>query len=249
MADERPTVIPTNHDTCLLFCRRENGVPVALLHRDDGCVTYYTQIAFASTAFDASPEYVFACDLLDARDGGSSFLQIYDLVSPLDARQRTSFAARRAFIEELFREENREKKFCDLHSLNNEYRLVIPRLFFVDEPSAISALFDIVLPNYYGLARGLRFMDNEPRVLPRYEDATWTVQWTGLPDVYRILPFDGKSVPGNRILYLKTLDDSKKMKRLFRDEGARLQEAPVKCRWIVERQKWAPIVEDFCRKE
>lgn len=220
-------VVGTSYENCILWIQRDALTHVVtILHQESNCSTRHVELPLVLPA--NVNEMVLACDLIDAQDGGVAFLHVYDLMARDSEQLPHSFAERRKMLETYIEE-------CYDHaSPSSELRVIVPTLYDAQD---IIMLYELVLPNSYGLLKGFRFVDNKVIRIKSYGRRSCKLHKTHLPDVYRVCG-PGDVLPGNDIAYIGSADEAAKIARLFVDDVI-----SIDCQWLDVRQKWTPILD------
>jgi hypothetical protein len=214
-------VIPSSYDDCFLFCLEQG----TLLHRETNQQSIFVQLNFGPRA--AREGLVFVCDWMDARDGGTPFLSIYDLVERKGFDlQALPYASRHQMLTSMLDTDD----YFLRKAGSNEFRISIPQL----HPLADTMyLMDWLPSNYHGIIRGLRLTDDTPKNLHRFPDTELQVIGCDVPDQYFVRNPDGSPVLGHDMLYVNSLAMSRGLSTAVRPSGSLLR-----CKWVPTRQKW-----------
>lgn len=215
------SVVVSAYDRCFLFVQRDPLTGVSnLLHQESSCNTRYVELPLTLPV--GVDNIVLECDLLDAQDGGVSFLHIVDMINYGTERMPDSFAKRRLRITKWLASHH------DSACASSELRVLLPELYPAQD---IQRLYEMVIPNSYGIAKGFRFVNDTMTKLKQYGCRRGTMVRTHIPDVYRV-----EGLPGNDIAYIGGAAVARDLISRF---GC-ANRIELTFQWDAIRQKWAP---------
>lgn len=214
-------IFPSSYEDCLLFCLDAG----TLLHKESNQQSIFIQMNFTSRA--SQEELVFLCEWMDARDGGIPFLSVYDLVRRKGlAMGSMPYAMRHQMLSALLDSD----EYFSRAATSNEFRVSIPQLHPISETAYLT---DWMFNTYHGLIRGFRLTDDSPKNLFFFEDTDFLVTGSDVPDQYFLRKPDGSAVFGHDMLYVNSLDMSRRLTSTVNPRGT-----VMRCSWVPTRQKW-----------
>lgn len=224
-------IYPTAFNPCILRCASENGKDICTLYMEHTFDTVYVQLAFTDKICKEN-ETLFRCDYMEAKDGGLPFLIVLDIIK---SGHRTYTDQKYGVRLELCRQLLEDLEFFDMNSFSNEFRVRSPLLFHILQ---IDEVFTYIIPNMYGVARGVAFTKDGFREPVKSEDNSFLIKRTKLPEVFELY-LDGLTpVSGNNIAYIPSIEVSKKLKHMMNNRNS----MRIQCEFHEKRQKWVPIV-------
>lgn len=229
-------LVPSAYEKCLLWITRTSVSVGCVLHQESTCNTRHVELPFTLPK-DVSC-IILECDLIEARDGGVAFLHLNDILEyqestkkaePISEPSSCWYMRRREMLQEYYL-----RNFTQ-DSASSEFRVLLPKLYPAQD---ITLLYNLVLPNSYGLIRGFRLMDNKRSIVKRYDVRKCTLHKSHLPDVYTVQS-SPLQIPGNNIAYIANAGEAAKVAKLFDSTSTSVD---VDCEYLPMRQKWSPIV-------
>lgn len=222
----RPAVVGSAYERCVLWIQREKLTGIScIIHQESLCSTRYVELPMSLPL--GIDRIVCEGDLIEAADGGIPFLHLNDLVEYGDERIPNTWRVRRETLERLMRE-------CyDDMCASTELRVLLPVLY---SPDNMTRLYELVVPNFYGLIKGFRFLDDKVTPIPRYGRRAGTLVRTSLPDVYRVHGRAGKMLPGNNVAFVEDAQSAAHILSMIAD----MPSLDMELEWCPVRQKWRP---------
>lgn len=228
MEEDKTYIYPTNFNLVKIECT------------EDGCAMFihktqevnYIQLAMTSKLFEGT---TFHGEVLEASDGGTKFLVIYDvtLLSGNDI-SNYPYAIRLEALKGILRDPD----FFDAQDLSNEYRVRFPIIL---ECHRVDYMTNVIIPNHYGKCSGYGLTQDtfEKKGIP-FKNGEFLVKRprTKQPDVYIVHDTLVTPVTGNKYMYIPNLETSRRMSDLFNNKTS----LRMKLEFDQLHQKWKPAI-------
>lgn len=232
-------IYPSAFTPCLLRCVKRGASNATFLYMEQSMDTIVPKLAFTEKMYEDSGS-LLRCDYVVPKEHGLPFLIITDVLK-IGGKD---FSKQPYPVRiELARKVLEDRIFFDMDSLVNEYRIRFPTRFDI---SQIDEVFSFILPNHYGVVKGVRFTKDslgKPHgmKLEEGEEAlenggihTFTLIRTKLPEVYELYSDDMTPVAGNNVLYIPNLKVAKDVKNRLAGKNS----IRVECKFDECRHKW-----------
>lgn len=228
-------IYPCSFNFCILRCFVQNGNNTSVIYTKNNKKfdsVQYVQLSFDSKIFENN--YIFKCDLLEAKDGGLPFLHIIEVIQGIEKDVNIIL----------------DKYFID--SINNDIRVKKCILFPL---SSINYVYQYILPNFYGICNGVAFMNDSINTndsidstvtllknMKTLKTEEFIVKKGNLPEIYEISKY--KKYPNTtskndiEILYIPTICIAKKIYSLIKKSN----EIIISCSFDMDRQRWIPVI-------